>query len=73
MDKYYALMIDAAGTTRAIKQLDSDDDVAAIEAAKGALARSPHYVATEVWRGRERVGKVLGPIGVALERRTRRR
>ncbi len=68
MDKYYALMIDAAGIARAIKRLASDDDVAAIGAAMGALERAPQYVAAEVWRGRERVGKVLAPRGITLER-----
>jgi surface antigen len=70
-DKYHALMIDAAGITKAIEQLDSEDDVGAIEAARRALARSPHYVAAEIWSGRERIGKVLG-TKMALERWTTR-
>lgn len=72
MDEYYALMIDASGVTRAIKRLESEDDLAAIEAAKGALECSPQYVATEIWRGRERVGKVLGPRATPLEHWTMR-
>jgi len=67
MDKYYALMIDAAGTIRAITQIASADDVAAISAAMGALERAPHYVAAEVWRGRERVGKVMSPRAMTRE------
>jgi surface antigen len=70
-DKYHALMIDAAGITKAIEQLDSEDDVGAIEAARRALARAPYYVAAEIWCGRERVGKVLGTT-TALERWTTR-
>ena len=68
-DKYHVLMIDAAGITKAIQQLDSKDDVGAIEAARRALARSPHNVAAEIWRVRERVGKAEGPTMV-LERWT---
>jgi len=33
----------------------------------GALERAPHYVAAEVWRGRERVGKVMSPRAMTRE------
>jgi hypothetical protein len=52
-------MFDAVGTIRSIRAIDCADDLAALEAARGALSSLSQYDGAEVWRRLQRVGTVV--------------
>jgi len=58
---YYSLMLDTSGVVRAVLTLDCEDDRTAVDCARNELMAADCYDAAEIWRGRERIGKVRRP------------
>ena len=61
-----ALLIDQAGVVREVHRIKCVHDIDAVECLKDLLAGIDRFESGEVWRGRDRIGKIIAPRAVPI-------
>jgi len=61
MGNYLALLIDGTGVVRNVHRIECVHDIDAVECLKDLLAAIDGFELGEVWRGRDRIGKIIAP------------
>ena len=61
MGIYLGLLIDRTGVIRDVHRLECMDEIDAVECLRHLLAAIDGFESGEVWRGRDRIAKMMSP------------
>jgi hypothetical protein len=61
MRNYLGLLIDRTGVVRDVHRIECVHDIDAVECLKDLLAGIDGFESGEVWRGRDRIAKIISP------------
>jgi len=66
MGNYLGLLIDRAGVVREVHKIKCVHDIDAVECLKDLLAGIDRFETGEVWRGQDRIAKIISPRAVPI-------